>query len=124
METTNNMFGPSIYRNIHFFLYFIIVHAILFCNFFLLTYVISSHMKVKSDHFNLILFIYTFSTLHLISYNLILLYPPSQPCAFIYQVNRICTFHTGPVFLLFSSRDHVDLPCGIPFLGPSQCLST
>lgn len=81
-------------------------------------------MKVKSDYFNLILFIYTFSTLHLISYNLILLYPPSQPCAFIYQVNRICTFHTGPVFLLFSSRDHVDLPCGIPFPAPSQCLST
>ena len=37
METTNNMLGPSIYSNIHFSLYFVVVHAILFCNFFLLT---------------------------------------------------------------------------------------
>ena len=48
-------------------------------------------MNVKSDYFNLVLFIYTFSTLHLIFYNLILICRLSQPCALIYQVNRICT---------------------------------
>ena len=37
METTNNILGPSIYRNIQFSLYFVVVHAILFCNFFFLT---------------------------------------------------------------------------------------